>query len=55
MLQNTQFYTNNNNINNNNTSICKAHNVSIRAESEAPTTVIKEKTDFSTIIGARFL
>ena len=23
-------------INNNNTSICKAHNVSIRAESEAP-------------------
>jgi len=25
------------NNNNNNTSICKAHNVSIRAESEAPT------------------
>ena len=31
-------YTNNNN---NNTSICKAHNVSIKAESEAPNCVRK--------------
>jgi len=28
-------------VNNNNTSICKAHNVSIRAESEAPMLILE--------------
>ena len=33
------------NNNNNNTSICKAHNVSIRAESEAPDNVENNNDD----------
>ena len=36
------------NNNNNNTSICKAHNVSIRAESEAPTHVGQVQADSET-------